>query len=403
MADTTPLNNLVIVSGIPAGNSGTGRLVAHLQERIKLLIGARPQLLFRPERPARWQLKIWLKQKEYRKLLVEGLLYIWLLIFFWMRVALLFVLRGRNLILLHPQNLGYRLTLGLIESRKNEALIYLLDSSFFCVASYNHIQGEDGACVRCIEAGFCAQEIRGCKPFPKLDWSAIGFSEKLKELVKNGRVRIVAQNERQAQLAQMHFEMERAPEVIGLWTNDWDELFEERPWELEMAEAYKWDVVFHGHCLDAKGSGWTFAVADKCPELNFFFPFEKPNTAAVGVNCTFESCTWETGLKEKMKSARFVIVPSLWSAPIEGALVKSLLCADAVAVVQNPTSFSDELTEEMVLKLPADPESASKVLSEAVLKKWKPDRHVMLNWINAFSKNKSEFFTRLIKAMGPSV
>lgn len=398
VADTSTLR-LVVVSGIPAGSSGTGRLVAHLEERMTALMGAQAKLVARPERPPGWQLKIWLQQKLYFKLLVEASIYLRKLVLFWWSLSLLFVLRGRKVILLHPQNLGYGLTLRLIASLKSPPLVYLLDSSFFCISSYNHVSGEGRSCIRCIEVGCDELRMRGCKPFPRRDWAAIDYVQKLQTLVKAGDVKIAAQNERQAQLAKIQFEIAEPPPVIGLWTNDWNELFDQKPWNGEKSDSYEWDVLFHGHYLDAKGACWTLELANKCPGLKFFFPFERPKNVLAIDNCTFASCTWETGLKEKMKQARFVIVPSLWSAPIEGALVKSLLCADAVAVVQNPTSFSDELPEEIVLKLSAEPEAASKLLNDAVLNKWRPDRSVMIDWIESFEKNKTNFFSKLTQAL----
>lgn len=391
-------SRLTIVSGIPAGDSGTGRFVAHLQERITELAGKRITLISRPEPPARWQIKLWLRDKAYRRVLAEVFRYIFLWLSFWMSLCLVWPKRSQVFILLHPQNLGYRLTLRLIESRVKPPLVYLLDSSFFCVASYNHLRGENGSCLRCLEHGFDQIHKNGCRPFPRPDWTAVEFVLRLRELVKTGRVRIAAQNLRQAELARRHFGLTTLPQVVGLWTQDWDEVFSRMSRSSPRIEstAYTWDVLFHGHCHDAKGASWVASVAVHCSELRFMFPFPKPDWFAAPANCSFVPCTWEVGLREEIEKSRFVVVPSLWSAPIEGALVKSIVCAKAVIVVNNPSGYCDELPSEMVLKLSANPPAGAEELMRAYKSGWRPDADVSARWLASFAKNKRSFVPDLL-------
>ena len=391
-------STLVVVSGIPAGDSGTGRFVAHLQERMNALVGRRIKLIARPERPATWQIRLWLRQRAYRQVVVEFVRYAWLLSRFLWGVSLVWMKRNQRLVLLHPQNLGYRLTLSLLETRTRPSLIYLLDSSFFCIASYNHLKGESGPCLRCLELDFNEVARNGCKPFPRLDWTALEFAPNLQRLVKSGRVNIAAQNQRQAKLAQMHFELPSLPRVIGLWTQDWDAVFAEKSWRSDVPPmTYVWDVLFHGHCLDAKGASWIAGVATRCPELRFMFPFPKPAWFSAGENCIFVPCSWESGLREEIGKARLVVVPSLWSAPIEGALVKSIVWAAAVAVIGNPTSFCDELPEDVVLKLPADQVAGAERLRRAC-QAWRPDVGARERWIEKFARMKDGFVPDLLSA-----
>lgn len=393
-------SNLVVISGIPAGDSGTGRFVAHLQARMGDIVGNRIRLISRPERPAPWQIRLWLRNKEY-KLAASGIIrYGFLLGRFWWGVSNVLLKPGRRLVLLHPQNVGYRLALRLLESRKAPSLIYLLDSSFFCLVSYNHLQGEIGPCLRCLEFGYDQIAKNGCKPFPGPDPAATEFAPSLEELVKAGRVKVAAQNLRQAELAQRQFRLPSCPPVIGLWTQDWDEVFSGDA-ELTPDEApaeYAWDVLFHGHCLDAKGASWIAKVAAHCPELRFAFPFPRPEWFEAPANCSFVPCTWESGLRDELSRSRFVAVPSLWSAPIEGALVKSIACARAVVVVNNPTSYSDELPDGLVLRLSATPEAASAELRHAVENGWHPDADIKVDWLAGFAKNKLSFVPGLLDA-----
>jgi hypothetical protein len=397
--DLNRASRIVVVSGIPVGYSGTGRFLAHLQERMEELTGKRIKLVSRPEPLDEGQINVWVQNKAYLRALSEKLRYKFKLGRFWLGVFSVWLRRNQNMILLHPQNLGYRLALRLIESRANPSLIYLLDSSFFCLVSYNHLKGENGSCLRCIEHGFDQIKKNGCKPFPQPYWTALEFAPRLQELVKAGRVNVAAQNVRQAELAQRQFGLAALPRVVGLWTQDWDEVFSEKSWYSSPPQSavYTWDVLFHGHCLDAKGASWTASVAAQCPELRFMFPFHKPDWFVDSTNCNFIPCTWESGLRDEIRKSRFVIVPSLWSAPIEGALIKSIACAEAVAVVDNPTSFCDELPGEVVLKLPAHPSAGAEELRRACEIGWRPDTDVRARWLSEFAKSKNSFVPDLLE------
>ena len=398
--DLNQAAHLVVVSGIPAGDGGTGQFVAHLLERMSELAGNRIKLVSRPERLALWQIKAWVRSKSYQRAAREILRHAYLLGRFWLDMCFLFIHRRQKLILLHPQNLGYRLAIRLLESRTIQPLIYLLDSSFFCVASYNHVKGESGSCLRCIEDGFDQIDKNGCKPFPRLDWAAFKFAPRLQVLIKAGCVKVATQSLRQAMLAQRQFELSALPPVVGLWTQDFDEVFSKnnKPSPAVAPATHTWDVLFHGHCLDAKGASWTAAVAALCPDLRFMFPFPRPDWFVVTSNCSFVPCTWESGLRNEMTKSRFVIVPSLWSAPIEGALIKSIACAKAVVVVNNSTSFCDELPGEMVLKLSVKPEDGATELRHACLSGWHPDAGIRARWLDEFAKLKDDFVPALLSA-----
>lgn len=390
---------LAIVSGIPAGDSGTGRFVAHLASRIVELGQGRIKIVAKPERPARWQFQLWLKSKNYGRIAREAVRYARLISRFWIEAGLVLANRNHQLILLHPQNLGYDLALRLLESRSSPSLLYLLDSSFFCVASYNHLKGEAGPCLRCLELGFEQVAAQGCRPFPRPDPAGLGFAPRLRQLTTSGKVKIAAQNQRQAALAQRQFGLALAPPVVGLWTSDWDDIFggasaaEGAP---TVAPNFAWDVVFHGYGVDAKGANWTVQLAEQCPELRFMFPFAKPVSMAAPDNCSFLPCSWETGLSDELSRARFVAVPSLWSAPIEGALIKSIAAARATLVVDNATSYCDELPAGLVLKLPPDPATAAMRLRQAIEENWVPDPDVKAAWKTAFSAIKARFVPDLL-------
>jgi len=373
--------------------------VAHLKDRVAELAGKRIKLIARPERPALWQVRMWLRNRAYAHTLRELVRYGFLIWRFRFGVCSVMLRRGQRLMLLHPQNVGYRLALRLLESRKEPPLIYLLDSSFFCVASYNHLPGENGACLRCLDMGFGQMAENGCKPFPRPDPGSVHFAPRLQHLARSGRVKVAAQNARQAKLAQRQFGLASPPPVVGLWTQDWDEIFSGKAEPMASKAANNecaWDVLFHGHGLDAKGAGWTARLAAQCPELRFMFPFARPDWLEASANCFFIPCSWENGLREEIGKSRYVAVPSLWSAPIEGALVKSIACARAVVVVSNSSSYCDELPDGLVLKLSKAPSVAATELRQAVGSDWMPDADIKAAWVADFAKKKSSFVPGLL-------
>jgi hypothetical protein len=254
--------------------------------------------------------------------------------------------------------------------------------------------------LRCLELGFEQAAKNGCTPFPRPDPAASEFAPRLKQLVISGRAKVVAQNARQAELAQAHFGLSSSPPVIGLWTQDWDDVISgerERHSDHRSAD-FQWDVVFHGYCVQAKGASWTAELATHCPQLRFMFPFPKPDWFQAPPNCSFVPCSWESGLRAELGRSRFVIVPSLWSAPIEGALVKSIACARAVAVVNNATSFCSELPEGLILRLPVTPKAAAEVLMRAMEVDWRPDPSIRAEWVARFAETKRCFVPELLRA-----
>src|SRR5687767_2028745 len=122
-----PAHHLTIVSGIPGGESGTGRFVSHLRAGVTELLGKRVNLVARPERPQPWQIELWIRDRGYAYAMAQVGGYVLRLWGFLIGLAIVFFSRRRRMILLHPQNLGFRLALRLIESRSSAPLIYLLD------------------------------------------------------------------------------------------------------------------------------------------------------------------------------------------------------------------------------------------------------------------------------------
>ena len=283
-----------------------------------------------------------------------------------------------------------------MNKHKGRVVIYLVDNSFFCVRAYNHIDQENEPCLRCLFSPDYAID-QGCKPMTAMDLSPKSIKD-FREWVHAGKLTLLTQNETQSKLARKCFGEAAKIMRVGLWTVDWPKTFGLNVCEDDRNE---FDVVFHAAEHPAKGFLWTLEVAKLCPELTFLFPSQKPsfvNDDSIPINATFKPMSWESGLESEVAKAKLVLVPSLWSAPIEGALIKSIMQARATAVIDLETNFGSEL-EGIVLRLSTKPEEAAVSLCDAVRNKWRPNQERLIAWEKEFRKTNEKLLSNIYRAL----
>lgn len=311
------------------------------------------------------------------------------------------VRNAEPLVLIQPLALGAAWCEKLIESRRLPTWLYAMDSSFFCLRSYNHIDAEHAACTRCLGGRFQWAAQLGCRPWPVVEASTGRFLERLRNWIAAGQVRCLVQNERQAVLIQSHCGGTAIVQVVGLWSADRDATAV-RPATRRPEPGRQPRIVFHGVSLASQGALWAIEVARQCPQMTFLFPFQsrqlKLKGGALPDNVRFVSLTWETGLADEVAAADVVLVPSLWSATMEGALLQSIIAARAVAVVDEPTAFSSELPPGLVLRLPGDPCQAAQQLKAAVADGWTPSASLWTTWKTQFERGNRNVLGRLVAA-----
>ena len=100
-----------------------------------------------------------------------------------------------------------------------------------------------------------------------------------------------------------------------------------------------------------------------------------------------------------LKSASLVVVPSLWSAPIEGALVKSIVANPRTAIIDNASAFQSEVPTDVALRLSGDPAIAADQLKTALAECWQPDPAAHFAWVTAFQKRNVGFVDHILKYM----
>ena len=315
-----------LVSGLPPGPGGVGRFVSRLLPEAR---EAGWEVLCRPQRPA------------------VGLLpHLFRLFRFHRRLA---KMRNARVVVVHPQSLRWEVFFRL--ASRNRVTLLVVDNSFFCIRSYNYRPGRWAECLDCLAGGDCHPS---CTPFPV-------HYDRGRNLAWLERLRIVApgmlflvQNPQQGLLIRRHFGPGVHIRQVGMVTEE----FVEKPRPGTGKGGF--DVVFHGALIEAKGAGYAIALARHLPELSFLFPGKAEETRRLageeGVpdNVTSRGMTWESGLQEEVEGCKVVLCPSLWSAPVEGALVKSLLHNGRVAVFRTAHGYQADLPHGLVTLLDGD-------------------------------------------------
>lgn len=270
------------------------------------------------------------------------------------------ILKNKDVILLHPQTIGYKNVKRLI--LRNNVSIYVMDNSFFCIKSYNYLNSSEKACMLCLEMSYRNAHKNSCVSFPvDYDYEEyFSFVTFLKTHIQS--INFIVQNQGQLDLLKKQFGNEISYIEIGLLTSD---MFEEQNLPLINTKK-KYDFVFHGDNTLAKGSKYIFEIAKRLPEFSFLFPFNK-NVEEDLENVDFIKMEWTTGLKEYVLSSKLTLCPSIWSAPIEGSVVKTLNLGVALGVFDSEYSFSKEIPNHSVLRLSGYLENDIKLLKEFIL------------------------------------
>ena len=312
------------------------------------------------------------------------------------------ILSSRSVVLIHPQMLGSNWCRRLIETRRHPTWLYLMDSGYFCARSYNHVAGEHGSCLRCLGGDWANASQFGCHKRPPTKVLPASFRNSMLRWAGEGRLKFLAQNAGQVTLARQHFGEQATVEIIGLWVADWDDVFPQSTLPVSSHETF--DVVFHGTPVGAKGFSWAIQLAAQCPNLSFLFPCRAREARNIGFpvppNATFRPMTWETGLREAVGASRIVLNPSLWSAPIEGALIKSMMQARAVAVVDEVTAYANEIPGDLVLRLPQNIQQAASKIKEAIRQAWRPSTLKKGEWAKLFQQENDGLLDRMLTACG---
>ena len=270
---------------------------------------------------------------------------------------------GSTVIIFHPQSIGLKITANLILN--NKVYIYVLDSFFFCKKSYNHIEGDNG-CLKCIAKPQASIE-NNCDFLLSIESDE--DYENLQQVISSnlGSICFLTQNHNHSLLLKKKFGETIDVIKLGMLIDlNEKSLLDGKNRNLE------YDFVFHNTNLEAKGVLYFIEVAKKMPRYRFLIPYSKSDIHNKKHeinyidNLDFIPMTWETGLKEAVRKCKIVINPSLWSSPVEGALLKSIKNNGCVAVVPVDYSFQKEIPSDTVIHLEDNISESVKVLNNVI-------------------------------------
>lgn len=390
-------NEDYIICGFPPSDGGVGRLMRYLVKQNHENFCIIYPTVFYPKIGLRTLLKRKLYLQFLKQFLKDRYSKIVNKLIFNMRIRRL---KSKNIILIHPQTIGLKNVIKLIKN--NNFFLYIMDCSFFCVKSYNHIEESFNPCLLCLGGNYEFVKKNKCKPFPvkyRLNEN-INFLNKLMALSKD--IKFIVQTSSHAELVKRHFGNEVKVYNVGVFSDDFMDTINKHRNIKETNSKFYVDFVYHGAAIEAKGLLYVINIASKLKQHSFLIPAPYDLCKKIlgnkleekdAKNILFEGIRWESGLKEYVISSKVILCPSLWSAPIEAALIKSFIFNGVVASVPSKYSFVSDLPKNIYCKLNnSDLNETINVLMELIdNNKLKSNlRRESQKWVNAYlNENKS--------------
>jgi hypothetical protein len=356
-----------LISGVAPGKGGVGGLLKSLDSR-KNGFNYRSVYVRNPIT----SISYLLKNKKILTFSSELTLWLCSLIVAHLRMLLM---RNKTVILIYPQYFNGYVLASLVKN--NNVALYVMDNSFFCIKSYNYLDGEE--CVKCL---FNADEIdESCTPFPKLS-SKKGAIKKIETIGSvSEAIYFLAQNNQQFNLLRKSFGSNLRGAVVGMDTGE----FHNQPVR-SLRQGY--DIVYHGSADDAKGIMYVLKLAENLKQYTFLIPISE-NSIKLEVelsNVHFKECGWLSGLKEFTMTARLVLCPSIWSAPIESALLKSIAYNGNVAVYDNDYGFQNDIDCKYLLRLNKNVINSCSLINEFMMSDCNNHIHTQ-KWLKSYCAN----------------
>lgn len=268
-------------------------------------------------------------------------------------------IRKSEIILVHPQTFGFQ-KLFRLHRKKNAIKLYIVDNSFFCIQSYNYRPNKPGECLDCL--GNVDKCNAVCSPFP-VNYPKkknLAYLKKFQTIYRD--FHFFVQNANQGLLLQKHFGADVLFRIIDLMTDEFV-VPEKAAKDIKPDKIY--DMVYHGNLVEAKGFLYAVKLAGYLPEYSLLIPSDKDEILrmfpgiVVPENVVCRNIRWKTGLKSIIEHSRLILCPSLWSAPIEGALIKSIIHNGNVAVYDTAYGFQREVPSDVLLRLNNDFQSSA--------------------------------------------
>jgi hypothetical protein len=225
---------------------------------------------------------------------------------------------------------------------------FAIDNSYFCNKSYNVLN--DKACFSCLGNSGVSAIRNNCKNFPANKNAFSAFIERyiIRRFCINST--IYSLSDASSSLINQVFP-KSDPVSIGFSTI---ELRKELSLYNKKNFPNRKYFVFHGSNNEAKGFLYSLALANEMKEYEFIFPMPKPAQTITSSNCRFIDMRWESGLREYLSNALFILCPSTWTYTPEAAMLKSFILNDNVGYFDIKNSFSEDIPNDLGVKLSGD-------------------------------------------------
>jgi hypothetical protein len=318
----------IIASTIPVGHGGAGDYLSQIAKAHADHILIAPRLANRIKNPQWLQITVY----AFEVLAIKAMLH------------LLTGLRLiRAVVIHHPQSLGYWLTWRLI--RNSEQVDYwVLDASFFCKQSYNH--HDQQPCTRCLKT---YDPYQDCRHFPN------------RFVAKGTYLKYRASLQEHAEKIVFHVQTDSYVRLLSEGIAVAKTIRKDKMLVPSFYTCTFWptgrqthDFLFHANPVSAKGFDYFLALAGILKHRSFFVPSKRSAPAGELANVSFEDVNWNSGLQDRIAGSKVVLCPSLWSAPVEAAVVKSFLLGKPVGLVESVYSLANELPEGCFIPLTGD-------------------------------------------------
>lgn len=342
-----------LISGIEPNDSGVGRLMSVLAPAYKEM----GYSIIHPSRTAK-PIKDLSFHHGYISIIREVSLRILVRLYFDLRCLFVF---NADVIYIHPQTAGYYKLIYL--SLFNRISLYTMDSSFFCILSYNTHPDTRNECLHCLSN----IDPLPCCQLPGLFATQLRIYYLRILKFRSDSMSFLTQNFLQQKLVKAHFGPKVDSSIIGMPA---ESLTYVDILTIPTAFSNQYDLVFHGASKIPKGIIFFIELSILMPNHSFLIPDSLSNvkkifSAELPPNLYCIPMTWETGLREHVHLAKIVLNPSVWSAPIEGALVKSATYNKNVATIKSQYGYESEIDFiRNHIRLPLSPDSSAAILSD---------------------------------------
>lgn len=264
-----------------------------------------------------------------------------------------------DLVIYHQQSIGYDLVTKLINKSK-KIKFFVLDANFFCKKSYNEYN--DKICFVCYEK---FKPYSDCYHHPYNSENDEGYKKFLKTLeINEHKIEFIVQTEGYSELIKNKFIKSK----VQLKKMHHEKLKNLNYKVNKNLKELKYDFFFHAHLTPPKGINYFFKLTNQMPNKKFFLPSHKKNYGTNN-NISFKKIYWGEEFMKTIENSKIILCPSIWTYPVESAVIKSLFMKKAVAIINSKYSFSEVIPDDCIIKLTGNLNEDTIILSNILSNK----------------------------------